>query len=153
MDATGIADLAYGRMRTVTAPDGREWKVGRQWLPRRVRIRPDRSIGDLSDLMLWDDLGGFAIGILIAVGLLLVVFVIFPIVAIALELLLLILLLLVGVIGRVALRKPWHVLARTGEAAYRWPVKGWRASGERIDEVAAALASGSMPPGAELVTR
>ena len=134
-------------------PSGQEWKVGRQWMPRRVRIRPDRDIADLSDLLLFDDLGGFAIGIVIAVALLLFVFVLFPIVAIALELILLAVLLLAGLFARLVLRKPWHVLARTGEAAYRWPVKGWRASGERVDQVADALAAGSMPPGAELLKR
>ena len=32
-------------MRRVTAPDGREWKVGRQWLPARMRIRRDDGDG------------------------------------------------------------------------------------------------------------
>jgi hypothetical protein len=32
-------------MRRVAAPDGREWKVGRQWLPERVRIRRDARDG------------------------------------------------------------------------------------------------------------
>ena len=106
-------------------------------MPRRVRIRPDREIGDLSDLLMFDDLGGFAIGIVIAVALLLVVFVLF----------------VAGLFARLVLRRPWHVLARTGDAAYRWPVKGWRASGERVDQVADQLASGSMPLGAELLKR
>lgn len=36
-------------MRRVAAP-GREWKVGRQWLPARVRIRRDnRDAGDDDD--------------------------------------------------------------------------------------------------------
>ena len=52
-------------MRTVQAPDGRTWKVGRQWLPFRVRLRRERELPDgdgpswLGDLF---DLGDFSLG-------------------------------------------------------------------------------------------
>ena len=146
-------------MRQVTAPDGREWKVGRQWMPRWVRLRPrrkkkDGSGWDILDASTYsDDLGGILVGLALVAIVFVVLFVLFPVVAIALELLLLIVLFIAGLFARVALRKPWHVLAQTGEAAYRWPVKGWRASGERVDEVADQLAAGSMPLGAELLKR
>lgn len=58
-----------------------------------------------------------------------------------------------GVVGRVALRRPWLVLARTEDADYRWPVSGWRASGERVNAVADAVARGGIPPGAQVVRR
>ena len=77
--------------------------------------------------------------------------VVFPVIALTLELLILLALLLVGIAGRVVFRRPWHVLAQTEGARYRWPVRGWRASGERVDAVADALARGSLPPGAETV--
>ena len=147
-------------MRTVTAPDGREWKVGRQWMPRWVRLRPRRkkkdadgneSGWDITDVAFFDDLGGVVIGIALVAIVFVLLFVLFPVVAIALELLLVIVLFIAGLFARIVLRRPWHVLARTGEAAYRWPVKGWRASGDRVEQVADSLAAGSMPPGAELL--
>lgn len=134
----------------MTAPDGREWKVGRQWLPRRLRVRrPDLDWFDPSGGL--DDAGGLLLLLAVFAAVLLVVFVVFPVVVLALELLLLIFLLLLGVAGRVLFGRPWHVLARTEGAAYRWPVKGWRESGERVDQVAGTLASGSVPGGAELL--
>ena len=138
----------------MTAPDGREWKVGRQWMPWRARFRRKSFDGpDVGDVSTFDDLGGLAIGLAILAVAVVVLFVVFPVVVLAVELVLLMLLLIAGVFARLVFRKPWHVLARTGEAAYRWPVKGWRASGERVDQVADALAAGSMPPGAELLKR
>ena len=123
-------------------------------MPRRRRLkREDLGVGDVSDLMFFDDLGALAIGIAIAAALFVLLFVLFPVIAIALEILLLLVLFLAGLFARLVLRKPWHVLARTGDAAYRWPVKGWRASGERVDQIADQLASGSMPLGAELLKR
>jgi hypothetical protein len=45
-------------------------------------------------------------------------------------------------------RDPWTVRARTdGRTYHRWHVVGFRNSGERRDEVAAALGSGrALPP-------
>ncbi len=141
-------------MRTVTAPDGRQWKVGRQWLPWRVRLRRDTFDGpDIGDAGAFDDLGGVAIALGLLALAVIVLFVVFPVVVLAVEIVVVLLALIAGVFARLVLRKPWHVLARTGEAAYRWPVKGWRASGARVEQIADALASGSMPPGAELLKR
>jgi hypothetical protein len=153
-------------MRQVTAPDGREWKVGRQWLPARMRIRRDRD--DARDLGDGGDGGGFldtmgdffgiddaGAGILVGFAVLalsaLVFAVVFPVIVLTLELIVLLALFLAGIAARVAFGRPWHVLARTDGARYRWPVRGWRASGERVDAVADALARGSLPPGAETV--
>ena len=141
-------------MRRVTAPDGREWKVGRQWLPWRLRLRSDTlDAPDLGDVGGFDDLGGIAIALALVAVLIVILFVVFPVVVLAVELVILLLALIAGVFARLVFRKPWHVLARTGEAAYRWPVHGWRASGRRVDEVADRLAAGSMPLGAELLKR
>ena len=143
-------------MRKVTAPDGTEWKVGRQWLPRRPRFRDDLvdlpNIGD-GGASVFDDVGGLVAGIALVALAFVILLVLFPIVVLAFELLLVLVLLIAGIAGRLLLGKPWHVLARTGGAAYRWPVKGWRASGERAEQVAGQLASGHMPLGAELLKR
>jgi hypothetical protein len=156
-------------MRRVTAPDGREWKVGRQWLPARVRIRRDGRDGDgdgdgsgdgdglldtMGEFFGMDDAGagilvGFAVVALTAV----LFAVVFPVIALSLELIALLALFLAGIVGRVVFRRPWHVLARTDGVRYRWPARGWRASGERVQAVADALGRGSLPPGAETVER
>jgi hypothetical protein len=155
-------------MRHVTAPDGREWKVGRQWLPARVRIRPDRGddrdigdddgdgfLGTMGDFFGIDDAGaGILVGFAVLALSAIVLAIVFPVIALTLELIILLTLLLAGIVGRVLFRRPWHVLARTdGGARYRWPVHGWRASGERVHAVADALARGSLPLGAETVER
>ena len=152
-------------MRRVTAPDGREWKVGRQWLPARVRIRRDdvHDVGGSGDGGggdgFLDTMGGFfgiddaGAGILVGIAVValtaLVLAVVFPVIALTLELIVLLALLLAGIVGRVVFRRPWHVLARTDDARYRWPVRGWRASGERVDAVADGLTRGSLLPEAE----
>lgn len=155
----------YARMRRVTAPDGREWKVGRQWLPARVRIRRDtRDAGDsggdggdgrgfldtMGDFFGIDDAGaGILVGVAVLLASALVFAVVFPVIALTLELIILLALFLAGIV----FRRPWHVLARTDDARYRWPVRGWRASGERVNAVADALARDSLPAGAVTVER
>jgi len=157
--------MRFQAMRHVTAPDGREWKVGRQWLPARVRIRPDRGDGDdddgdgfldtMGDFFGIDDAGaGILVGFAVLALSALVLAIVFPVIALTLELIILLALFLAGIVGRLVFRRPWHVLARTdGGARYRWPVRGWRASGERVHAVADALARGSLPLGAETVER
>jgi hypothetical protein len=134
----------------VSAPDGRTWKVGRRWFPRRKRLgRADVSDAwpDFLDLDGGlDDLG--VVGTIIAAILLVIVaiflaLVLFNVIAIALELLLLVLLLLAGVFARVVLRRPWIVQARSGDAVLEWPVAGWRPSGRKIADVAEQLRSGA----------
>ena len=101
-----------------------------------------------------DDAGaGILVGVAVLVVSALVFAVVFPVIALTLELIILLALFLAGIVGRVVFRWPWHVLARTDDARYRWPVRGWRASGERVNTVADALARGSLPPGAETVER
>jgi hypothetical protein len=150
-------------MRRVTAPDGREWKVGRQWLPARMRIRRDEGDGPgdgdgildtMGDFLGMDDAGaGILVGFAVLALSALLFAVVFPVIALTLELIILLALFMAGIVGRVVFHRPWHVLARTDGASYRWPVRGWRASGERVDAVADALAGGSLPPGAETVER
>jgi hypothetical protein len=133
----------------VHSPDGRTWKIGRRWMPRRRRL----GRADVSDAMPdfvgfdggLDDLG--IVGTIIAAILLVILavflaLVLFNVIAIAIELLLVILLLVAGVFSRVVLRRPWIVQARSGEVVLEWPVVGWLPSRRKIAGVAAQLRSG-----------
>ena len=93
-----------------------------------------------------DDLG--VVGTIIAAVLLVIVaiflaLVLFNVIAIAIELLLVVLLLLAGVFGRVVLRRPWIVQARSGDMTLEWPVVGWLPSRRKIADVAEQLRSGA----------
>src|SRR3954447_24720828 len=121
----------------------------RRWLPRRPRLlrAPVGDIGDLGPL----DLAGFdPTGILAAIAFVIlavvVVLVLFNVIAIALELVIVIVLLVGGLIGRVVLRRPWIVFARSGSVTYAWPVTGWLRSRRVIADVGAQLTSSARDP-------
>jgi hypothetical protein len=83
--------------RTVTAPDGTKWKLGRRWLPRWKQLaRADP--GDFSP-----DMPDF---------------------------------------GRVVLRKPWTVYAKSRRLTHERQVVGWRDSRLLIADMATRLSSG-----------
>ena len=147
-------------VRTVVAPDGRTWKVGRQWLPWRLRLRRERDDAPLFlDPMGLAEFGagGIVLGLVVVVLVILLLFVLLPVVVLALEIVLAVLVLLVVVTGRVVFRRPWRVMARAEDefrARHAWQVVGWRPSERVIDEVAEALAAGrtpATPEGAERV--
>jgi hypothetical protein len=124
----------------VTAPDGREWTVRRLWLPRRRWRGPEA--GDDAPLLL--ELGDIpAVGIVFVVlAVVLAVLAALPFVIFALELVLLVPVL---VAYRVLRGKPWTVEARSGSEVLRWPVRGWRRSGEAVGQVARSLELGERP--------
>ena len=134
--------------RTVAAPDGTEWTLGRRWFPRRRRLgRVD--IGDIGGVPDFggglDDLGviGVIIGaILLTIATVILVLVLVNVLAIALELMILIVALLAGVVGRVVFRRPWTVFARSPHVTHERQVVGWRASRRLLRELAARLSSG-----------
>jgi hypothetical protein len=141
------------------------WKVGRQWLPYRVRLRRGREPRESHDLSWPGDLvdfadfglGGILAGLAVAITVVLLFLVIWPVVALAFEIVLLIIVFLVGLGGRLIFRRPWRIVARTRgsiRSTLAWHVVGWRQSGRVIDEVADALAAGQIQPtpvGAERV--
>ena len=142
----------------MTAPDGRTWLVRRRWVPRlgaeslggRLRRRFGRTVkrGEHVDLG-WLELFGEHLAVLaaaIAIGLVLVFFVV-PLLVALVDVLILLLLALLGLLARIALRRPWIVEARSADGTeLRWRVVGWGASGEHCDEVALLLQSGVTPP-------
>lgn len=124
----------------VRDPEGRTWRVTRRWLPWRPR---PRVVGPGLSLDIADGLIGFVVAL--AFGL-----VVLPVLSFVLisggEVLLLGLLLPFVVIGRIALGNTWWVEARLGYRPY-WEeeVGDWRASGQRIRSVAAAIGRGYPP--------
>jgi hypothetical protein len=135
--------------RKVRSPDGREWRIGRRWLPRRPRLMraPVGDIGDLGPLELAGfDPTGIVAAIAFAVLAVVCVLLLLNVIAIALELLIVIVLLTGGLIGRVVFRRPWIVFARSDSVTYAWPVTGWLRSRRVIADVAAQLSVGTRDP-------
>jgi hypothetical protein len=138
----------------VRGPDGRQWRIGRRWLPRRPRLgRVD--VGDaglgLPDFGLGggDDLGIVGTILLVIAAVVVAVFValvLFNVIAIAIELTAVIVLLVAGVVGRVVFRRPWQVVARAGEHSFSWRVVGWLRSRRVIADVGAQLEAGAREP-------
>jgi hypothetical protein len=137
--------------RKVLAPDGRGWKVGRDWIPPRVRLRRERNregsegwdLLEFADL----DLGPFAFAIAIVFVVLFVV-IVWPLLALAIELVILIVVFIATLAGRLLQRRPWRIVARSREpwqTELDWHVTGWRSSRRAIDAVASALEAGVEP--------
>lgn len=135
------------------APDGAEWHVGRRWLTSRPRLDRPRgreiaseslsNLGDIGNV----DLGG---GLLVATAALAFVLILIPVLFFGVELIILGTLLAAGVIARTLLRQPWVVEATsidplTPGRRLEWRVRGWRKSGELIDQVASDLSAGREP--------
>lgn len=142
--------------RRVTAPDGVEWTVGREWLPARPRLRRGRG-EDALDVAANThapgrgsgfDLPSFAddaLAIALVVGAVLLVVLVFttvvlPVIVLVIEVVGLLVLLVAGLFGRVVLRRPWTVRARTADGREeRLTARGFRRSGELRDAVAESL--------------
>ena len=136
--------------RTVTAPDGTEWRVARQWWPWKPKRRdidgPDT--GNVPDLGGADDILGIVVAV--SVGLILIVLlftVIIPIIALGLELIALLIVFFWGIGSRLILRRPWTIRARAKDGrTLEWKAKGFLRSGRVRDEAAAALERGEAAP-------
>jgi hypothetical protein len=144
------------RSQTLTSPDGDQWQVRRRWLDRPVpKIR--RSMKGANEEValeggleaLFTGLGEsipLAIGAAIVVALLALF--LLPLIGIALEIAILIALLSSGIVGRVLLRRPWTIEAvdlTHPQRSAAFAVKGWRRSGDAIDELARAIPVSGLP--------
>lgn len=150
----------------ILTPDGRQWRVRRRLVPRlgaetllgRVRRRMKAAATHASNGL---DVGngcmpgGFddlAVLALVLVVLAVAIFVVIPLLAVIVDLLILVVLALLGIVARIAFRRPWLVEATASDGErHQWRVVGWRSSGERRDQVAQMLAAGVTPP-ADLLT-
>ena len=132
--------------RTVTAPDGSTWHVGRQWMPWKPRHRgPDVDAGDMGggigDLG-GDDIVGLVIGLLVLVAIVFLLFtVVIPLVALAVEIILLVIMLLWG-IGTRVFRRPFQCFFFKKKKKICLQAKGFSRAGRVRDEVAEAIARG-----------
>ncbi|HVF73498.1 MAG TPA: hypothetical protein VM938_00510 [Acidimicrobiales bacterium] len=138
--------------KTVRAPDGARWRVGRRWLPWRFRWRSGRAEEALH-------LDGGAEGCLDAglddlfVGIFVVAFIglffifVMPVLIALIELTLLVLLVVSGVVVRIALRRPWLIDATRLDAYGTYTLKavGWRRSGQMVEAAARRLSQGRPP--------
>lgn len=138
------------------SPDGRSWKVRRRWVERplpnlRERWRRSRKEVDGEDvfdgLLVLDGAEGFgAVGLAIGIGI--VILILFPLLGVALELIALLLVLVYGIFARVVLRRPWIVDAvdvEDAEERVAFAVEGWRDSSAALRELRTAIAAAGPP--------
>lgn len=125
--------------RKATSPTGEKWRVRRLLVPDVIRPRFLDPGGPTSDELE---------GVIGAEGLaVVVIWILFLLVAP--------ILVPIAILGKLLLRRPWYVEARTAGAATRWRVQDWGETQRVVDEVARALEQGVREPrprGAELLT-
>jgi hypothetical protein len=126
----------------ITAPGGDTLRVHRRWLPWRSRVR-DLDAVDASPPWDFPDVDGdLPVVAVVLLGIALVV--LLPVILLGLvflgEALVLLLLLPAFVLARVAFGQPWIVEeVQAGTVVHAEPVRGWRAAGDRVRELAAEL--------------
>jgi hypothetical protein len=139
--------------REVVDPGGVRWRVLRRWWvsPLRPRWRgaQENGLEVLSDVGLaLGDVSLGAIGAVIAIISVaaFVAFWILPLAILLVEVLVFVVLAAAGLAGRVALRRPWRLEARSdGGTRLTWHVAGWRDSRDALAAIATALERGRLP--------
>lgn len=146
--------------RTVRAPSGQEWHVGRRWIKRRIphwrKVRIGKvSAGDAAEVLTIPDFGGLddiGAAILIVAAAFVVAIVVVPLLLFGIELIALGLVVAAGIVGRTLLGRPWVVQATPSDDRVHvltWRVVGWRRSAHLIAEVATSLETGLDPAPAQ----
>jgi hypothetical protein len=128
------------------------------WSRLRRRIKRARGVSDWADVAgdgCFLDLDDLVILVVLVVVVLVLAFLVIPLLLVLLDVLFLIVLLLIGIGARVAFRRPWVVEATdAGPLRHTWRIVGWKASGEKVDQIADLLAYGHrLPPGYEVGQR
>lgn len=127
----------------ILTPDGRRVVVRRRLLPWRPRRRVGYEPGDGSSALGADDLLGL---VLLLVFFVVVLPVLFVVGVVLVELVLLALVLPLVWLAKIVLRRPWVVEVVEDHRVLRAErVRGWRASGALVTELAAQIASGHLP--------
>lgn len=75
----------------------------------------------------------------------LLAFYVLPLAILLLEVLIFLVLATAGLFGRVALRRPWRLEARSEWTRLEWSVAGWRDSRDALEAIAVALERGRLP--------
>jgi hypothetical protein len=130
----------------VTDPGGARWRVGIRWLPWPLRFRGDARLDPSALDWLPFELGagGGLTLLLIVVGLLLLLTIALPVVILTVDVVILAVLAAAGLLGRVILRRPWTVVARSDRGEVRqWRVRGSGAAHAAVDDAARAIAAAS----------
>ena len=141
----------------VTSPDGDRWQVKRRWMNRPLpdlrrrwgEKNRDRATTAGIEAVSFTIMDSIVLSIAAGIVVALLVFVLLPLLGIALELILIFLLLTSGILGRVFLRRPWIVEAINLEHPDRsttYGVKGWRRSGQAIEELTRTIPATGLPP-------
>jgi len=125
-------------------------------LRRRFRANREKAGDDGSwldvltlpdfDFVAFDDSPVAAIAI--AIGALLLFLILLPLIGVALELIVLLVLLWSGIVGRVVFGRPWIVMATDLDEPNQsaaFAVKGWRRSGQAIEELQRTIATAGTP--------
>jgi hypothetical protein len=108
-------------------------------MPASIR-RP--STGSRSS---WAPEGGLTL-LLIVVGLILLLTIALPVVVLTVEVVILAVVAAAGLLGRVILRRPWTIVARSDRGEVRqWRVGGWGAARAAVDDAARAIGAGIEP--------
>jgi hypothetical protein len=152
----------------VSTPGGTAWTVRRRWVPHRDGVgfrarfaqrrskRRDQRSGESRESAWYDgldipdfgaDLEGLAIILAIVVAIVVLALFGWPLVLVGIDLAWLLLVSIFGVIGRVVLRRPWRVEARSGDERRHWYIQGYRAAGRHRDEIARQFQHGQNPHG------
>lgn len=120
----------------VRDPEGQTWRVTRRWVPWRRHARSIDTSWSFGDIDVDDSL-------LIGIALFFLAPIILLTLLVAGEFLLLLLLLPAAVLARTLFGKEWTVEARRGYRVW-WdaPAGDWKASGQRIRDVAEAIRRG-----------
>lgn len=161
------------RAVTVSALDGRRWRVEVRWLPWAPRWRGPRPKSkkrddadvrwydwiDLAEPLAWfdDGLAGFVTAIVFVMLLVMAVLLVLPAFIFLVELLIVVLVLMAAVVLRVVFRRPWILDAfplDDPSAHLVWKVVGAGRARETVDTIAEQLAAGievPQAPGADLV--
>ncbi|BDY31497.1 hypothetical protein [Mycolicibacterium mageritense] len=130
-------------MASVLDPDGAKWTVRRRWLPWRPRRKmpDDWDLGDAS--FDGDDIFSIVMNVLLLV---LLIPVLILALLVAAEFLLLLILLPLWVLARSLFGTPWIIVVRRDrKIVAEEAVRGWGASGARIDQLKAVIAAGEAP--------
>jgi hypothetical protein len=144
--------------------DGREWRVRREWMPRRPRWREREQeprkvdAGDVLDVAgtgfdmmgAIDDTPALLVPVLITVAAVLAWIFLLPALIFLADVVFLLVVAAVGVALRVLFRRPWKVVAESDDEPverFEFPVVGFRASGAEVATIEQRIRTRGHPMG------